>query len=329
MAQVAYIINEPSVMEFMKMLNAPGFQSQRQDFSALIDYISNVEKQYNSILNELNALKEQVSGIKDKKNPIAVMVAKTQETASDIGEKLRNAKDSIIEFTKNALDTIKDKGLTALNAVFGFLRVKDGLQALSDSLGKSVDNAERSIQKIDAMSREYHEMGNSAANIGRIFMNKETSDEVKENGKLARALQLPYIGLQTAFSAMDNTVTKATLKIQSLSDYVANKKPQIIQDSENVTPFETPIQTAEVVNDNTQITALTIFTAIENNLDKLSPAQLQSAYTRLLDMGMNTDLTADENTSLQGLVTKIDTMLPHTIEESHENVLALAQGMEM
>ena len=243
------IKNDQSVKDFIDHLNDPNFEVQKQDYMALIEYVGVVEKQYDSILKELNALKEQVGGIKDKENPLVSIVAKVQEEATDIGEKLNALKDRIITFTQNALETVKEKGLITLDKVSGFLEIKDNLQAMSKGLEKAIDHAEKSIQKIDSISREYHEMENRAANIGRIFAGKETSSDIKENGKLAKALQLPQVGLQKALTAMSDTVKKAIEKVQSLEAYASERQPHITKENEIATSSAIAEESAVSFND--------------------------------------------------------------------------------
>lgn len=241
--------NNQSVTDFIEYLHNSGFEENKQDFVELIKYVDTVEKKYDAILTELNALKEQLGEIHDKKNPMFSVVKDTQEKVIDIGQKLNALKDNIITFTQNALETVKEKGLVALNEVTGFLKIKDGLQLLNSSLDKMAAGAEKSVQKINAISNEYHEMGNRAANIGRLLLDKESSLVVKENGKLAKALQLPFTKIQNYSEDLSAVVRKSIEKVQGLENYVADKEAQTIQVDEKTVLKERDTQDPKAVED--------------------------------------------------------------------------------
>lgn len=228
------IEDDRGVKDFIDYFNDPNYKVQKQDYMALIEYVSAAEKQYDSILSELNALKEQLGGIHDKKNPLTSMMENTQENVLGIGLKLNGIKDRIITFTQNALDTVKDKGLVVLNEISGFFKIKESLQSLNESLTKMAHDAERNVQKINAVSQEYHEMENRAANIGKLLMGKEASEMVKENGKLSRILQLPFSKIQKYTTEMSEAISKVIEKMQRLEDYKVSKKVQSAQLNESV-----------------------------------------------------------------------------------------------
>lgn len=326
MAEVLALMTEnPDAVKLLSYLKASGMETQRQDYGSLVNYIDTIESQYNSIIKELTELKSQISGIKDTKNPITVMAGRMESTVLDIGARLRSIKDSIISFTKNALDTIRDKGLSALNTVSGFIKVKDNLQAMSGMLEKSTASAENSIEKIEAMSRQYHEIGNNAKNIGRIFIGRETNEEIKTNGKLAKAMELPFIGIKNAYAVINEMVNKATLKIESLEKYNIEKVPQVKEDineivTEKITQSDKTAEPSELT---------TMLTELQSELSKMSSPELLSMYQELLETGKNSDLTTDENTILQATVEKIETMLPYTEEHDAAEFLDLEQTMEM
>ena len=82
------------VNELFTLLQSPGYQSQRQDYTSLLNYVDTITKQYNDIMTELNALKEKVNTITDRKNPLVGMVEHLEGLASDIGEKLQALNDT-------------------------------------------------------------------------------------------------------------------------------------------------------------------------------------------------------------------------------------------
>jgi len=241
--------NDPDVKKLLDHLNAPGMESQRQEYISLLDYVDSITEQYTTILSELDALKEKVSKITDKKNPLAIMVDNLENLAADVGAKLKNLKDGILSFTKNALDTVKEKGLSALGSVFGALHVKDGLQAMSSGLAKSVAALDKAVTRVDNLEQHNRE-------------------------KTAESEAIP----PTAEQAV------------SLSELLADTR----LDFEN-----------------------------------LSQGELKAVYEKLLAIGMNNGLTANENDCLQSLVEEVADILPNHGEYEPTLEAEAEQGMEM
>lgn len=244
--------DDPDVKELVALLQDPEYRSQHMTFSAILDYADDIRYQYDTILSELDSLKEKVSKITDKKNPLAIMVDNLETLASDVGAELKNLKDGIISFTKNVLDTVKEKGLSALGSVFGALHVKDGLQAMSSGLAKSVAALDKAVTRVDNL--EQHNREKTA---------------VIENGE---------------------TLQPAEEQAVSLSELLADTR----LDFEN-----------------------------------LSQEELKVVYEKLLAIGMDNDLTANENDCLSSLVEEVGDILPDHGEYEHQAELESEQGMGM
>lgn len=237
MAEASISIREaPDVKELLALMQAPGYQSQRQDYTSLLNYVDTLTKQYNSILTELETLKEKVSGITDRKNPLVVMVENLESLAVGIGEKLRDLRDGVVSFTKNALETVKEKGLSALGSVFDFLHVKDGLQAMSRGLLKSVDALDKAVTRVENLE-------------------KHNGEKAIEHG--------------------GDVVTQSAGEKSSLAELLVD------------TRFD---------------------------FENLSQEELAGVYEKLLSIGMNNDLSANENKCLQSLVIDAGNRLPYAEE---------------
>ena len=228
----------PEVKELLNLLNAPGLQSHRQSYISLLDYTDAITQRYDSILTELDSLKGIVKSLED--------------AAGGIGTKLQNLKNNIVSFTNNVLITAKEKGLSALGLVLDFLHVKDGLQAMSRSLSKSV-------------------------------------------------------------ARLDNTVSK----ICDLEKH--NQEKAAERNSDETQSAEKQISLAELLAD-TRV-----------DFENLSPIELAATYEKLLEIGMNCYLTANENTCLEYLIEEAGAHLPNREEYEipHEAENEVNQGEEI
>ncbi len=254
----------PDVKELLELLKSPGFQAHRQSYESLLNGVDSIIRQYDNILTELDALKEKVSRITDRKNPLAVMVGRLEALADNIEKRLNGIRDGIITFTKNALNTVKEKGLSALGSVFRFLHVKDGLQAMSNGLAKSVESLNNAVARVNSLEQHNREKAAAAGNA-----------EAAPTTKAAPPLP-------------------AEAQAVSLSEMLADMRV----DFENLTPDE-----------------------------------LKATYDKLLEIGKDNDLTANELTCLQYLTDEAEALLPGRGDGEQAQVLeheyAEEQGEEI
>lgn len=236
---------QPDIIKLLDFFKTPGHESEHQEYAALLDYVETVENRYTSILDELTALREQISGIADKKNPTAVMVERLSSVVSGIGERLKALKDSIVEYAQNTFNAAKDKSLSAVGAVSGFLHIRDGLQAVSNGLGKAA-------------------------------------------------------------------VAMGTLE-QFHQEIAAARK-----ESEPIPPANAEsVSLAELLTD------------VRVDFENLSTEELKTTYEKLLAIGMDNDLTANELACLQYLAEDAESLLPERGDYEQTAVIEADQGAEM
>jgi hypothetical protein len=258
----------PDIEGLLELLSAPGHQSQRQEYISLVDYVDAITRQYDSILRELADLKEKVGGIADRKNPIALMMDNLEKLAADVGAKLKNMKDGIIAFTKNALDTVKEKGLSALGAAFSAFHVRGGLQAMSRGLAKSAESLDKAVERVASLER--HNREKTAA--------RESGEAAPPTAEQAR----PAVEQAPPSAEQAQAVTLADLLADTRVDF-----------------------------------------------ENLAPDELKAVYEKLLAIGMNNGLTANENVCLQSLVSEAGDLLPGRGEHEPAPELEADRGAEM
>ena len=105
------------------------------------------------------------------------------------------------------MTAFKEKGIAALNSVMSFFKVNKALNAVRNSVDKSIVSAEKSIAKIETMSKEMHSAGSHVRNIGRALIGRETKNDVKENGKIMKAAQLPFRASEATMSGIKKAVS--------------------------------------------------------------------------------------------------------------------------
>ena len=220
------IIENQHVQELLSIL-----KDNNKDAGSLISlfgYISNMENQLAKAVEELTSVRQELGTMREERDhPVRTALEKTArslETAiNETRQKLNELKEKVVEGCKNAVQSFKANGISALNGIASFFRLKPALESLRGSIDKSIASNQASIAKIDAVSAEYHSAGRHIKNIGRTIIGKEPLTEVKPKGKLAKLMQTPYRTEIKCLEDAKKNVDKAIAAFERL-DKAAPKK---------------------------------------------------------------------------------------------------------
>lgn len=150
-----------------------------------------------------------------------------QDQVFHLRDNLTALKQNIIEGCKNAVTAFQEKGVSALDNIARFFKVKPILEKMRGGLEKDIQFDNKAIAKIEAISAEYHEAGLHLKNMGRALSGKEAAQEAKPSGNLSKALIAPYRAERSCFIAMKRSVEKAIGGLARLEEKAAARKPSI------------------------------------------------------------------------------------------------------
>ncbi len=287
-------------------------KSEQEQFKSLIDSITSMETGYKQLLSEVRELKECLQS--GSKESIATkLVNNAESNISKIGSKLEELKESVITFSKNSLESLKTKSLFKLNDCIQFLKIKDKLENISKSLENSIADTQKSIEKIEDISNEYHKMTNTSSNIVKLMINRPTSDEIKEIGILAKSLQKPYSSMQNLYKKMLENTNSNINKIENLEKLVASKTNLEVKDVQYL------------LEDKNEIDNSNKLFLLSNSIEKMSKSELSKTYEKALDIGLKDDLKATDNKLIGEVLEKIEEIQPTFVY--YEDMLS--QGMEV
>ena len=224
------IAENEDVKEFLAILqenNAPS----AKDFLAVLGQIGTMEKQLEAAVKELSAMRRELKEAQEQNHPVKTALQKAvivmQGQVLDLRDKLNELKQNVIDGCKNAVTAFKENGISALDNVARFFKVRPILEAMRNGLENNIRFDDKAIAKIEAISTEYHEAGRHLKNMGRAMLGKEATQEVKPQGKLAAVISAPFHAERSHFAAMKKSVENAIGSISRLEDRAAEKKPSI------------------------------------------------------------------------------------------------------
>ncbi len=211
----------PSFQEFLKLLNENGRDAQAQDLSLMAWYLDGMDRQFDAVLQELNAVKAELAQVTEQQAPSKPFLTKMVEA---LGAKVEQARErlaafqhKIIEGARDAIDHFKDAGVSALDNAVAAMSVKKGLEHLQEGLQSSLSGIKDAIGKAEEMGVELRRAGRHIKNVGRIVANQETSHApMIEEGRFQSVVLAPMRGMQKLLSNINNNTLAAIGVVEGL-----------------------------------------------------------------------------------------------------------------
>ncbi len=218
------------VKEYLKTMRESRHRNEGNftDLINAVSYLENLLEQSGRHMAEMKSQLDELTEI--QKHPVKTGLSNTyaamKKNLDSAKSRLADIVESIVEFCKKALENFKAVGVSALDKTVSFLRLKNGLEAVSGYAAKNNGLCDNAINRIGVFSVEYHKGTNALKNMGRVALGKEPVDAVKENGKLAAAMSAPYRAAKAVWAKMERT---AFVMARDLGDF--HTRAQIDRDN--------------------------------------------------------------------------------------------------
>ncbi len=224
------ILENEHVKELLAILRDNNFPSTK-DFLSVLNQVGAMEKQLDAAVKELSTMRQELRTAQEQNHPVKTALQKAvivmQGQVLDLRERLAELKQNIIDGCRNTVTAFKESGISALDNVSRFFKVRPTLEAMRDMLTKDIQYDDKAIAKIEAISTEYHQAGRHLKNMGRVMLGREAAQEVKRPGKLAAVISAPFHAERSHFSSIKSHVEKSLKTLARLEERAAEKKPSI------------------------------------------------------------------------------------------------------
>jgi hypothetical protein len=189
------IMENEHVKELLSILRDNGRDTG--DLLSMLRQVTSMENHLNKAVEELSAMRRELSEMREERDhPVRTALqnaAKAMETKiNGMREQLAEIKAKIIESCKSAVSTFKQTGISALNGLAKFFRIKPMFEALRNNMQNSIKHDQAVVTKIEGMATQYHTAGMHLRNVGRAIRGKEAFTAVKPNGVLAKLAAAPF-----------------------------------------------------------------------------------------------------------------------------------------
>ena len=223
------LMENGSVRELLSILKENRTPTM-QDLLNVLTHVAEVERQFGEALNELQAIRQDLSAAREQNHPATTTLHNAVKTVeanvATLREQLNALKQSVIDGCKNAVAAFKENGITALDDIARFFKIRPILESMRDSLAKTIQTEDKALAAIETVSAEYHQAGRHVKNIFRTVAGKEAAQDVKPAGKLAQVLRAPFQLMRTSHMAMKGTMESAIGKLIQL-EKTAARKPSV------------------------------------------------------------------------------------------------------
>lgn len=227
----ALIMEDDAVIELLSILKANNSPSVK-DFTALLGHVTVMEKQLDSAVAELAAMRRDLAEMEKHRHPLKNVMQKAvivmQGQVLELRDKLAELKQSIINGCRNTVAVFKEKGISALDSISRFFKVRSILEAIHTGADKAAQSADRVVSNIEAASVRYHDAELHLKNAGRALTGKEAAQEVKSSGKVAKTFSAPFRATFACFKGIGTHAAIAANKLRGLEERAAeHKKPSV------------------------------------------------------------------------------------------------------
>ena len=194
--------------------------------TALLNYVASMENHLNKAYDEVQTMRRELNGLREERDhPVRTLLQSLENNINEASKSLNQLKEKIIDGCKDAVDMFKQKGISALNNIAHFFKVKPTLETMRQNMRNLIKDDLSSIAKIEAISAEYHAAGRHLQNIVRALRGKEPIQNVKTNGKITHLLTEPYrTEIHSASVALKN-IEKAIARLDHLDKAATFNKP--------------------------------------------------------------------------------------------------------
>jgi hypothetical protein len=195
---------------------------------ALLGQVTAMEKQLEAAVGQLEAMRRDLAEAERRNHPVRHALQKAviamQAQVLELRDRLGKLKQAVIDGCKNAVAAFKEKGITALDNLARFFKVRPMLEAIHTGANKAAQAADRAVSNIEAASAAYHEAGRRVKNAGRALSGKEAVQEAKPNGRVSKTFTAPFRAVRACFAGIRNHGVVAVSKLKALEE---KAKPSI------------------------------------------------------------------------------------------------------
>lgn len=222
------LLDQENMKSFLQLLEENGMHDEKLSVQLLAGYVDQMEFQFNTVLEELKSVRQELNTIQDKtlrataSRAVDKVVTKVEEAKGQ----LMKLKNHIVKTVDKAITEFKEHGKSALVTAMKSLNVKGLLENIKSGLNYAAQSADYGIDKLTKLGNEVHAVNSHLKNAGRVLVGKEIKDlEPRDTDKgILSKIQESLFFSMSVFSHMSQKTDDVINTVKKLEDKSNSKK---------------------------------------------------------------------------------------------------------
>lgn len=217
--------------ELFCLLEKNGMEQEKKQVLQMADYIEGMEEKMGEVLEELQKMREQLSGIENKGARVQAekVVESVAEKIGEAREALGNLKKAFLQRVEQAVLAGRTRGREALSGILKTIHLPGAASRVQQLLNRSIKAADQGIEKLGDMADELHAAKQHLGNAGRAL----TGEKIKrlysrdpERGLIHETQRLLYQSM-ISMEQMEHRTGKLLEQMEHLTSQEEEKKPSV------------------------------------------------------------------------------------------------------
>ena len=144
------IMKNPHVKELLAITEA-NEPAKLGALLAILNHVSAAERQLNQAIGDLNAMRKELETMQAKNRPLAQKaLTAAQAQVQDLRDKVAELRQSVIDGCKKGISAFRQKGVSALDNISRFFKVRSLLEGVREQTNKCI----ASLEKLEACAAQ-------------------------------------------------------------------------------------------------------------------------------------------------------------------------------
>jgi regulator of replication initiation timing len=226
------------VRELLGLLEDNGKDSL--GLSALLEHMSEMENFARRAEEKIADMKAQLAEIKEiQGHPVKTALFKAikalEQKAAAIRAQIGELKTAIADGCKGAAAAFKANGLSALDKLASFFRLKEGFAAIDRGAQAQIAVCDQAIARTEAYYSEFYRAGRVVKNMARILGGKKPLPTRAEGRRLENIALAPYKAEKALNLQIRARAGAALARLERLNERAAESRAHRVRDKEPLT----------------------------------------------------------------------------------------------
>ena len=235
---------DENVRAVTALMDVNGRREMSVDLFAVLMYVSEMERQNQTLERELHAMKAELEELKARKSPLAkameAAVNAAQKCADDVKEQLSGVREAVISWAKDTVENTKLRGVSALDESVTALHIRHMLQNAQSGIQGALESVRAAVDRGEEMGFQLREAGRALGNAVKTAQGKaENRTPAVREGKFQKTVLAPSRTVKNVLNSMNETALNGVNALEKLEragrvsrDRLAEKKPSVRQELE-------------------------------------------------------------------------------------------------